>query len=493
MIPESQREVAAFLGRLTGATPVETHISAVFVGPDQALKLKKAVTLSFLDFAPLDARRHFALRELELNRPAAPGIYRDVVAVTREADGRLALGGRGEPVEWVLRMAPVPEADFLDAVAARGPLPAPLLDAVADTAVALQAAAPVVEGSDSPATLRIIIEGNLPSCRAAGLPEERVQAWLARSLALLDHQVPLLRRRAAAGFVRRCHGDLHLGNLCLWEGRPTAFDALEFDETLTTIDVGYDLAFLLMDLDRRQSRAAANRVLNRVLARTGDYAMLAPLPIWLSLRAMIRAHIEARRDRPWQDYLAAAEAYLAPPPPVLVAIGGLQGTGKSTLARALAPGLGAAPGALLLRTDELRKRRFRVAPETRLPLEAYAPEVSAAVHAELFAAAGDALGAGQAVILDAVFLDPVQRTAAEGVAKAAGVPFAGLWLEAPLEVLRARLAARAAAGRDASDADASVLDRAATADPGRIAWTRIDATGDAPAAARLALPPGAMC
>lgn len=493
MIPESQREVAAFLGRLTGATPVETHISAVFVGPDQALKLKKAVTLSFLDFAPLDARRHFAQRELELNRPAAPGIYRDVQPVTREADGSLALGGAGAPVDWVLRMAPVPAEDFLDAVAARGDLPPPLLDAMADAAVALQAAAPVVQGSDSPATLRIIIEGNLPSCRAAGLPEERVQAWLARSLALLDHQAPLLRRRAAEGRVRRCHGDLHLGNLCLWEGRPTAFDALEFDETLTTIDVGYDLAFLLMDLDRRQSRAAANRVLNRVLARTGDYGLLAPLPLWLSLRAMIRAHIEARRDGPWRDYLAAAEGYLAPPPPVMVAIGGLQGTGKSTLARALAPSLGAAPGALLLRTDELRKRRFGVAPETRLPLEAYAPEVSAAVHGELFAAAGNALGAGQAVILDAVFLDPVQRAAAEGVAKAAGVPFAGLWLEAPLEVLRARLAARAAAGRDASDADASVLERAAALDPGRIAWTRIDATGDAPAAARLALPPGAMC
>ncbi len=179
--------------------------------------------------------------------------------------------------------------------------------------------------------------------------------------------------RAAAGFVRRCHGDLHLGNLCLWRGRPVLFDALEFDEALATIDVAYDLAFLLMDLEHRLDRAAANRVLNRYVARTGDADLVGGLPAFLSMRAMVRAHVEARSghaDRV-DAYLADASAVSEPAAPVVIAIGGLPGTGKSTLARALAPALGAAPGALVLRSDEIRKRQHGVQPEQRLPQSAY--------------------------------------------------------------------------------------------------------------------------
>jgi len=284
--------------------------------------------------------------------------------------------------------------------------------------------------------------------------------------------------------VRRGHGDLHLGNLCLREGRPTLFDALEFDEALARIDVGYDLAFLLMDLDLRLGRAAASRVLNRYVARTGDAGLVAGLPLWLSLRAMIRAHVEAARGRDSGALLAAALAHLEHRPARLVAIGGLQGTGKSTLARALAPALGRCPGALVLRTDEARKRRFGIAPEARLPPEAYGEAVSAAVHDEVFAMAATALAAGQAVVLDAVFLDPVLRARAAAVARDAGLPFDGLWLDAPIEVLRARIAARR---DDASDATEAVLLRAAAVDPGPIDWHRIDATAGGEAAARTAL------
>jgi predicted kinase len=187
---------------------------------------------------------------------------------------------------------------------------------------------------------------------------------------------------------------------------------------------------------------------------------------------MIRAHVEAARGRDWAALLAAAEAHLAPAPVRLVAIGGLQGTGKSTLARALAPGLGRCPGALVLRTDESRKRRFGAAPEQRLPPEAYDESVSREVHAEVFAMAATALAAGQAVVLDAAFIDPVHRASAEDVARAAGVPFDGLWLEAPIAVLRARIAARRG---DASDATEAVLLRAAAADPGPISWRRVPA------------------
>lgn len=478
-IPPSQAEAAAFLQRLSGAAPIETHISAVFVGGETAWKLKKAVALGFLDFTRLEDRERLCRRELDLNRPHAPAIYRDVVPLTRGTDGALRQGGTGQAVEWVLRMTPIPPGDFLDRIA---PTPA-LLDAVADAVAAMHAAAPR-ETADAPAALADILDGNVRSARRAGLPPARVEAWAAAARAALAHAAPALAARGAAGFVRRCHGDLHLGNICLWEGRPTLFDALEFDEALATIDVGYDLAFLLMDLDLRHGRAAANRVLNRYVARTGDAGLVAGLPVWLSLRAMIRAHVAATRGEDAGALLAAAEAHLRPAAPRLLAVGGLQGTGKSTLARALAPAIGRCPGALVLRSDEIRKRRFGVAPEQRLPPGAYAEAVSRVVHAEMFAAARAALADGQAVILDAVFLDPVQRRAAEAPAREAGLPFDGLWLEAPLETLRARLAARRG---DASDADEAVLLRAAEADPGPIAWHRIAADDGATAAAARAI------
>lgn len=486
-IPGPQAEAAAFLAARAGAAPVETHISAVFVGPDTAWKMKKAVALGFLDFTRIEDRARFCERELELNRPHAPGIYRDVVPLTRGPDGALREGGDGPAVEWVLRMAPVPEGDFLDRVA---PTPA-LLDAVADAVAAMHPAAPRAE-VDAPAALGRILEGNVPSALRAGLDAARVEAWAASARAELARIAPALAARGAEGFVRRCHGDLHLGNICLWDGRPTLFDALEFDEALATIDVGYDLAFLLMDLDLRHGRAAANRVLNRYVARTGDAGLVAGLPLWLSLRAMIRAHVEAARGRDAAALLAAAEAHLRPAPARLIAVGGLQGTGKSTLARALAPALGRCPGALVLRTDEARKRRFGLVPEQRLPPEAYAEEVSRAVHAEVFAMARAALAAGHCAVIDAVFLDPRQRAAAEDVARGAGLRFDGVWLEAPLDVLRARIAARRG---DASDADEAVLLRAAAVDPGAITWHRIAADDHAAGATMTAIgmDPGYMC
>ena len=225
--------------------------------------------------------------------------------------------------------------------------------------------------------------------------------------------------RSTTGFIRRCHGDLHLGNICLWEGKPVPFDALEFDEALATIDVGYDLAFLLMDLDRRAGRAAANRVMNRYVARNGDAAVVAGFPIFLSQRAMIRAHVlasagqESAGGQESADYLAAAGTYLDPVTPVVIAIGGLQGTGKSTLARALAPEIGPAPGALVLRSDETRKRLHGLPPEARLPPSAYSPTANAATNEALVEQARVAAEAGHAVIVDATFLDPVVRVALE--------------------------------------------------------------------------------
>jgi aminoglycoside phosphotransferase family enzyme/predicted kinase len=485
VIPSEQAETAALLRRLAGRDPIETHISAVFVGETQAFKLRKAVRLPFVDFSTLAARERAAAREMELNAPHAPGLYQERVAVRRAPDGSLALDGAGEVIDWVVRMARIPERDFLDAVAARGALDAALLDALGDAVAAYLSAAPRCD-ADGVAIQREMTDGNVRSARAAGLPPAEVEQWAGLMRGELARRAQWLEARARAGFVRRGHGDLHLGNMCLWRGVPVPFDAVEFDEALAIGDVAYDLAFLLMDLEHRAGRAAANRVLCRYVARTGDAALVAGLPLFLAQKAMVRAHVEAARGRAAESraYLAMSLATLRPPPPVVVAVGGLPGSGKTTLARALAPDLGPAPGALVLRSDEIRKRRRGVAPEERLPEDAYTETASRAVFAELHAAVAEVAAAGHAAIADATYMNPADRRA---VAAAAGsARFCGLWLEAPLQTLVARIRERRG---DASDADEAVLRRAAGADPGAIEWTRIDA-GDGPgalAAARAAL------
>jgi aminoglycoside phosphotransferase family enzyme/predicted kinase len=483
-VPAEQAETVALLRRLSGADPIETHISLVFRGADTVWKLKKAVKLPFLDFTTPQARRYFAERELALNAPSAPGLYRDVVAVCRDAGGALMLGGAGVPVDHVLRMARVPAEHFLDATARAGRLDDATLIATGDAVAAYHRDLEPLSDVDPVATMAGIAAGNVDSALSAGLPQAPVAEWRDAMAAALAAIAPWQRARAEAGFVRRAHGDLHLGNLCLWQGKPVLFDALEFDEALARIDLGYDLAFLLMDLDRRVGRAAANLVLNRYVARTGDADLVRGLPAFLSMRAMVRAHVAARSGKPDDAgaYLDAALAYVRPAPPLVVGIGGLQGTGKSTLARALAPGLGAAPGALVLRSDETRKRLCGFAPEERLPPEAYERDVSATVFAVLFEDAGNAASGGHAVIADATFLDPAHRRALAQAAHDAGVRFVGLWLHAPLPLLEGRVAARQG---DASDATVTVLRSAHKAHPHPPAdWIAIDATDAAAAIAQ---------
>jgi predicted kinase len=323
--------------------------------------------------------------------------------------------------------------------------------------------------------MQAIAQGNVDSAIAAGLAEAEVFAWRDAASAGLRARNEWSDARAAAGFVRRCHGDLHLANLCLWQGRPVLFDALEFDEALATVDVAYDLAFLLMDLEHRQDRLAANRVLNRYVARTGDAGLVGGLAVYLSMRAMIRAHVEARSGHAGRaaGYMTAAADYLKSGAPLVIAIGGLPGSGKSTLARALAPLVGAAPGALVLRSDEIRKRQHGVAPEQRLPRTAYIAPKSVAVFDELARLVATAAKAGHAVIADATFMDQAHRSLVEAAAREAGVAFLGIWLSAPQPILEQRVAARVG---DASDATVAVLRSAARADPGAGTWHAVDAS-----------------
>jgi uncharacterized protein len=490
-------EVVAFLRRPesyglaeSAVETVETHISIVFLAGECAYKLKRAVKYPYLDFSTPELRRTACEAELTLNRRTAPQLYREVRAIGRQPDGTVGWGGGSTPLDWVVVMRRFEQSQLLDRVARDGGLSAPLmLDLAASIACFHHEAEarPDHGGAAVMAEVAATNIGILRDRRAAGFDDVQIDGLEQRVRAALARCAPLLDERRARGKVRRCHGDLHLGNICLIEGRPVLFDALEFSETIASIDVLYDLAFLLMDLAHRDRSDLANLALNRYLDLTGEDDGLAAMPLFLALRAVIRAHVIATagehgwgsRDRATafaetRRYAEEAAAALVPQPVRLVAIGGLSGSGKSSLALRLAPELGITPGARVLRSDVLRKRRFGLMPEETLPPDAYRPEVTTLVYRELCERAAVALRAGYAVAIDAVALREYERCVFAAVAEAAGVPFTGLWLDAPPDRMRARIGARRA---DASDASVDVLDQQLLAHPGALNWQRIDASG----------------
>ncbi len=495
-----QGEVIAFLAEPASYGPdtgrverIATHGAEVFLAGTRAYKMKRAVRYSYMDFSTLALRKANCEREITANRRTAPELYLGVEAVTRGVDGMLSLGGAGEPVEWLVVMKRFDESGLCDRLARDGRLTPGLMAALADEIAAFHDGAERLTGElvhgGGAAGLGAVIEGNLSElCERPDLfPPGNIAPFAHSSRAAWKRLAPLLDGRLAAGFVRRCHGDLHLRNICVIDGRPTIFDAIEFNDAIACIDVLYDLAFLIMDLEHRGLRADANLVLNRYLQQEATYQGLAALPLFLSVRAAVRAKIsvavadnqsDALATQALYDeaeaYLRAARAYLEPAPPRLVAVGGLSGSGKTSLARELAPGLGAPPGALHLRSDVLRKALAGVGERSRLPPESYTPAASETIYEELLRRARAALDAGRAAIVDGVYARPAERAAIEAVARDLGVPFHGLWLDCPEPVLVERVGARSG---DASDATAEVVREQLGYDLGEITWSRLDVSG----------------
>lgn len=490
-----QDDVIAFLSdpsNLDGAETIQridTHCSVVFLAGSHAYKLKRAIRLPYLDYGTPEKRRRMCEAELMLNRRTAPEIYERVAAITREADGGLRLDGKGAALDWIVVMKRFAEGDVLDHMAEEGRLDTTMMERLADEIARFHAGIEIHCEAGGADALRAVFDTNLEAFRAYGREildmgkVERLDSLLRASLARND---ALLESRRAAGKVRQCHGDLHLRNIVMLDGRPTPFDGIEFDDAIARIDVLYDLAFLLMDLEKRSLRVQANTVFNRYLADTGEWDGLALMPVFLANRAAIRSHVAgaarvhahgekaAKQAEEARQYLDLALSLIAPPPPRLIAIGGLSGTGKSTLARALAPSFGAAPGAVTLRSDLIRKEMAGVDPTVRLAPEAYTPKASAAVYARLYERAARALAAGHAVVADAVFADPAEREAIEALARAANAAFNGLWLEGSQNVLEARITSRRG---DASDATVGVLRRQTGYNLGTLTWTRVNADG----------------
>ncbi|MBV8683850.1 MAG: AAA family ATPase [Caulobacteraceae bacterium] len=455
----------------------ETSISWLYFYPGRVLKLKKPLDLGFVDFTTPDRRRWAAQREVAFNRRTAPDVYRRVITISRGAEGRVGGAGVGEPLDYAVEMRRFDEAAIL---ANRPPPDGDFAEDLGRRIARFHLTADRGTSGCGAGGMDYVIRSNadqLAGCNG-GLDRAAVEGLGAATTAAFERLRSLLDERMAEGFCRACHGDLHLSNILVERGEPVLFDCIEFSDRLREIDVGYDVAFLLMDLVHRGAAVAANRALNGWLdeAARGMPASLwrglATLPLFQSVRACVRAHVNAREGKAEaaRKYLSAARRYLEAPAPQLIAVGGLSGSGKSTHARRLAPDLGGAPGAVVLRSDELRKRLWGVAPTKKLGPEAYEPEATAKVYEALFSTAREVLQAGRCVIADAAFLEPPHRVRIEAIAREAGAPFEGIWMEAPEVVLRGRLASRVA---DASDADAQVLSTQLARDVGAIEWRRM--------------------
>ena len=474
-------------GPAKGGKRIDTHASVVFLGGDRALKIKRAVRLPFLDYSTLAKRKQACEEELNVNAGNAPEIYRQVVAITRTDDSGLEIGGSGVPVEWAVEMARFDEEQALDRVAGRQQVGPSLAVAVADAILQSHDKASRADGATWLASIPGIIDRNTAKFRNVnGLDAAAIDQLDALSHDHVATLQALLERRAGKEFVRRCHGDLHLANIALIRGVPRLFDAIEFDPTIATTDILYDLAFTLMDLIHFDNDAASNAVFNRYLAGASDDNLdgLAVLPLFLSMRAAIRAHVVFTKSEQMVDGQAAwheAKRYFDlalrlanPKQPLLTAIGGLSGTGKSVLAFGLAGMIEPPPGAVIVRSDVMRKHLFGASETTHLPETAYQVETSRRVYDLLSRTASRILAQGCSVILDAAFLQEAQRAGLPDLACRHRARFVGLFLTADLATRLSRIGRRE---HDASDATPDVAKQQEAKAIGTVNWHMVDASG----------------
>lgn len=466
---------------------IDTHAASVFLEGDRALKIKRAVRFPYLDYSTLEKRKAACDEELRINRRFAPKIYHRVIPITQNSDGSLEIDGNGTPVEFAVEMTRFDERLTIDHLAQAGSLDSDLVVAIADAIAASHGVAQPASPEPWIESVPPIIEGHNKAFRTATcFTKSDVEELTEASLFAFSRKRAMLEQRGRQGFVRHCHGDLHLANIVLIDQKPLLFDAIEFDPVIASIDVLYDLAFTIMDFVRYDRHAAANGLLNRYLAKTpsDNLDALSALPLFMSLRGAIRANVlldrlgrtghEADVMRSARAYFALARLAIHPPEPTLVAIGGLSGTGKSVLARGLAPGVAPLPGAVILRTDVLRKQLFRVSETDPLPENAYRPEITKQVYDILVQRALRILAQGHSVVVDGVFAQGSERDAIRDAARKLKARFAGLFLVTDLPTRLSRVGRRE---RDASDATPAIVGLQEKYDIGEIDWAVIDASG----------------
>jgi aminoglycoside phosphotransferase family enzyme/predicted kinase len=467
---------ARFGPACTSVTVLETHISYVLLTDKHAYKLKKAVDLGFLDFTTLASRRFFCEQELRLNRRLAPELYLDVVAITGTIDEPV-IDGKGPVLEYAVKMREFPQDALASRVLDRNELGVADIDMLAAKVAAFHATSQKAAADSTFGAPETILRAALANCKSllagAASPAERrtieaLHTWTEREHAARN---AAFRGRREGGFVRECHGDLHLGNIAVIDGEVTIFDCIEFNEQMRWIDVMSEVAFTAMDLQDRGHAELAHRFVNAYLEITGDYAGLSVLRFYLVYRALVRAKIallraiqlppgEARaplyaeRD----GYLRLAEAYARSPEPAILITHGITGCGKTTLSQALLEQI----GAIRIRTDVERKRLHGLAPTARSDAATarmlYGADATRRTYDHVLHLAASVAAAGFVAIVDGTFLRRWQRDRFRRLAAELGIPFVIVAFSASEGVLRRRVAERARRGTDASDADVAVLE-----------------------------------
>jgi uncharacterized protein len=456
---------------------IETHISWVLLTGAFAYKIKKPVNLGFLDFTTLKKRRHFCEEELRLNARLAPQIYIDVVPIVGTADSP-RVGGGGEPIEYALRMREFPQEALAEQVLARGEMTSRHLDTLAEAIARFHSSASCASQADDFGTVENVLAPALENfAQIRALPGhaefasllQTIESWTRREH---ERSRETFTRRKQEGRVRECHGDLHLGNLVFLNGEAQAFDCIEFNPALRWIDVMNDVAFLFMDLQAQGRPDLACRYLNTYLEFGGDYGGLQVLRYYAVYRAMVRAKVAlisasqtvekpgttSAGTSPFQRYLAVAERLTQPDKRFLLITHGFSGSGKTTLTQPLIE----SSGAIRVRSDVERKRLHGLAPAARsgsaIAEGLYRADATQATYQRLLDLAGIILATGHGVIVDATFLNRLQRDRFRALARDTGVPFIILDIRAGEALLRERILARGLRGGDASEADVTVLE-----------------------------------
>ena len=460
---------------------VETHISYVLLTGGQAFKIKKAVDFGFLNFTTLAARQFYCEEELRLNRRLAPDVYLGVARITGSLEAPV-IDGDGPAIEYAVRMRQFDQEGLLSRVIARDALTPDSIDGLANEVASFHQGAAVAPAGGAFGRPDDILQQALENFAAlAPVDDSRdrsdLQAlaeWTRREHAALV-QLFLTRRRD--GFVRECHGDLHLGNIALIAGRMTLFDCIEFNESMRWTDVMSDVAFLVMDLRDRGRPDLSARFLTAYLEITGDYEGLGVLRCYVVYRALVRAKVawlrlaqeesqeqRARTLAEFRAYLALARWAITPPAPAIAIAHGVTGSGKTTSTQTLVESL----GAVRVRSDIERKRLHGMNAGERsgsaVGQGLYAATATEQTYARLAALARTIAAAGYVAIVDAAFLKRWQRDLLRRVAADLDVPFAILDCSAPADILRERVAQRSRSGPrcirgDAGGSRAAARDR----------------------------------
>ena len=455
---------------------IETHSAWVVLTGRYAYKIKKPVNFGFLDFSTLEKRKFYCEEELRLNRRFAADVYLDVVAVTGSLEDP-QIDGDGAVLDYAVRMRQFPDNGLLSQLATHRELETGHIDQLIDNISRFHSHADKAGGGDdfgNPENIHHWVRENFQHIQPllTSINEkadiEQLQHWSENEFTRL---ITVLQQRKQSGAVRECHGDLHLGNITLIDGRVTPFDCIEFNPELRWIDIFSEIAFVLMDLDERGLCRYSHRFLNGYLQKTGDYAGLAVLPYYQVYRAMVRAKVAKLRSQQTQpggtdhtqaeteyrQYLQLARRYTARKQAVLVIMRGLSGSGKSTVARDLCE----QTGMIQLRSDVERKRQAGLAAtdtsHSGIDNGLYSSDKTTETYRQLGTLAKSILVAGYSVLVDATFLKREQRDQFRAQAAASGTPFLIIECSAPDHELERRILARQASQQDASEATLAVL------------------------------------